>query len=193
MMHSMSDKATIRSAVPGDAAAIAGIYAPYVTGTAISFEETPPTAEEIAHRMSGVPPLPWLVATVSGGIVGYAYAGPHRTRTAYRWSVDVSVYLASTHHRCGLGTALYRRLLPELSALGYVNAYAGVTLPNAASVGLHESLGFTPVGLYRDVGYKFGRWHDAGWWHLRLADPPHQPDEPRPWKSTAPLLSAEGH
>lgn len=169
----------IRAATPADAEAVAAVYAPYVHSSVASFEEVPPTGQEMARRMATG--LPWLVADL-GGVVGYAYAGPHHVRPAYRWSVDVSVYVAASHSRQGVGRALYGELLPLLRQLGYVNAYAGVTLPNAASVALHESVGFTPVGVYRRVGFKLGAWHDVGWWELALTERPESPAPPRTWE-----------
>jgi phosphinothricin acetyltransferase len=169
----------IRAARAGDAAGIAAVYSPYVLGSAATFEEVPPSVDEVRVRMGNG--LPWLVAD-EDGVVGYAYAGPHHQRAGYRWSVTVSVYLAATHHGRGLGTALYGELLPLLVELGYVRAYAGVALPNEPSVRLHESLGFTPVGVYREVGFKHGRWHDVGWWQRTLqVPPPGAPPEPRRW------------
>jgi phosphinothricin acetyltransferase len=126
--------------------------------------------------------LPWLVAERDGGVTGYAYASPHRARAAYRWGADVSVYLDERERGRGSGRALYGALLPVLRDLGYTGAYAGITLPNPASVALHESMGFSLVGVYRRVGYKLGGWHDVGWWQLVLADPlPEVPAEPREW------------
>jgi phosphinothricin acetyltransferase len=122
--------------------------------------------------------LPWLVSERDGALVGYAYGSVHRTRAAYRWSVDVSVYVDRSVHRAGIGRALYAELLETLTRLGYYNAFAGITLPNAASVGLHEAMGFRPVGIYRNVGHKFGRWHDVGWWQLPLREPSPDPAEP---------------
>lgn len=176
----------VREAVLQDAAALAGLYAPYVTGTAVSFEEQPPTAAEMAARMTASPRLPWLVAEApdpSGRpvVVGYAYASPHRSRAAYRWSVDCTVYLDPAAQRAGWGRRLYARLFDELRNLGYLNVYAGITQPNPASVGLHEAMGFTPVGVYRNVGFKHGRSHDVGWWGLELASRPAAPADPRPW------------
>lgn len=169
----------IRAAAPADARAIAGVYAPYVLDTAITFEEVAPEPPEVAARMAAG--LPWLVADDDGGVVAYAYASPHRPRSSYRWSVDVSVYVAPGAQGRGLGTALYDELLPLVAALGYVSAYAGITLPNEASVRLHERHGFQPVGVYRSVGFKLGEWHDVGWWGRRLQEPPAAPAEPRAW------------
>jgi L-amino acid N-acyltransferase YncA len=171
----------IRSATTADAPTIAAIYRPYVEDSAISFEASAPDAKEVARRMTAAA-LPWLVAVRDGTVVGYAYAGAHRSRAAYRWSVDVSVYLADSERRRGTGRALYTRLFALLRELGYVRAYAGITLPNPASVGLHEAMGFTLVGIYHRVGFKRGAWHDVGWWQLALADDIEGPPaEPRPW------------
>ena len=177
----------IRSADIADAAACADVYAPYVEGSVISFEETPPSEAVMVGRMLDAPRLPWLVAERDGVVVGYAYASRHRARPAYRWSVEVSVYLRASEHRRGTGRALYAELLSVVRSLGYVRALAGITLPNAASVGLHEALGFTPLGVFTGVGYKHGQWHDVGWWQLTLCPPVVDPAEPQPW-SPPPLL-----
>jgi L-amino acid N-acyltransferase YncA len=171
----------VRAAVQSDAAAIAAVYAPYVTDDVASFETDPPDAAEFARRMAVRPRLPWLVAERGGVVTGYCYGSRHRDRAAYRWSVDVSVYLDRSEHRRGTGRALYEPLLAELRSLGYVNAYAGIALPNDASVGLHEALGFRLVGIYRGVGYKFGAWRDVGWWQRALVAPPVDPPEPAEW------------
>jgi phosphinothricin acetyltransferase len=130
---------------------------------------------------------PWLVAD-DDGVLGYAYATQHRSRAAYDWSVDVSVYLAPPARGRGLGRALYTALLDLLAVQGHANAFAGIALPNPASVALHETLGFTPVGVYRAVGWKLGSWHDVGWWQRRLSssDAP-----PRPLVALPDLDSAE--
>jgi L-amino acid N-acyltransferase YncA len=111
---------------------------------------------------------PWLVCERDRQVLGYAYASRHRERSAYQWSCDVSVYVSASYRRVGIGRALYRSLFELLKLQGFRNAYAGITLPNPASVGLHESLGFKPIGVYQDVGYKLGAWHDVGWWELHL-------------------------
>jgi phosphinothricin acetyltransferase len=176
-----SSIAAIRLAAAADAAAVAAVYAPYVRDTVITFEIEPPDAAEMGRRLAAVGErFPWLVACDGAGLLGYAYAGEHRSRAAYRWDVDVAVYLLPRAHRRGIGRALYARLFALLRLQGYVNAYAGITLPNAASVGLHEALGFVPVGVYRGVGHKCGAWHDVGWWALRLQAPPASPAEPLP-------------
>ncbi|WP_055751446.1 GNAT family N-acetyltransferase [Frankia sp. AvcI1] len=173
---------TIRAAHPSDAAGIRAVYAPYVAGSPSTFEEELPTPADFQARMLASPRRPWLVAEAGGEIVGYAYASAHRTRASYRWSVDTSVYLAAGHHRRGLGRRLYDELIAQVRTLGYLNLYACITLPNAASVALHTSVGFRPIGVFTDVGYKLGAWHDVGWFGLTLVDEhPAEPAEPRPW------------
>jgi phosphinothricin acetyltransferase len=173
----------IRHADPvGDAATCAAIYAPYVRDTVISLEERVPGADEMRGRMERISrAYPWLIADQDGEIAGYAYGGEHRERAAYRWTADVTVYVAPAYHRRGIGRALYEALFDLLLVQGVYVVCAGVTLPNEASVGLHESLGFTPVGVYCGVSWKFGAWHDVGWWQLRLRDPsPEGPAELAP-------------
>lgn len=167
----------LRVANPADAPAIAATYAPYVTGTVISFELIPPDEREMANRLAKtLARFPWLVAVDGGDVVGYAYAGAHRERAAYQWAADVSVYLRENWRGRGIGRTLYTALFAFLRAQGYCNVYAGITLPNPASVALHEAMGMVPVGVYRHVGYKAGAWHDVGWWQgvlqTLVADPP---------------------
>jgi phosphinothricin acetyltransferase len=179
-MNSPGDVGIIRLASEADAPTVRDIYAPFCASTAVSFETEPPSVEEIRRRIGKtVERLPWLVCALDGEVLGYAYASPHRERAAYRWSVDVAVYVREGQRRSGVGRALYRALLPALGVQGYYNAYAGITLPNAASVGLHEAVGFRPLAVYRGVGYKLGEWHDVGWWHLPLAPLVREPEEPR--------------
>ncbi len=174
-----------RLATVADAARLQAIYAPFCN-TPISFEFTAPTVEEMARRIEKtLPAYPWLACTEGAEILGYAYAGRHRERAAYQWSVDVSVYVASQHQRRGLGRALYTRLFEILKLQGYVNAYAGITLPNPASVGLHESVGFKPVGIYLRVGFKCGAWHDVAWYQRQLQPWPDEPQPPRPLSADA--------
>ena len=180
-----------------DAAAIAAIYAPNVTDSFVSFEEEPPTVTEMAARIeTTLTRTPWLVAIDAGEVVGYAYAGRHRERAGYRWSVDISAYVRADRLGRGIGSALYRSLIRLLAAQGYVNAYAGITQPNAASVALHRSLGMELVGVYRGVGYKLGAWRDVAWYQLRLAndpgDPPAQPILLSDLLAAQPSLVAEG-
>lgn len=176
---------TIRMAEVGDAGGCALVYTPYVAETVISFELEAPEQEEFARRIeSTLETHPWLVAESAGEIAAFAYATRHRERAAYRFSTDVSVYVAASQKRRGLGRALYCELFEILREQGFLRAYAGVTLPNPASVGLHEALGFRAIGVYRRVGFKFGRWHDVGWWSLDLAqEEPLDPPSPRPLSS----------
>ena len=161
----------LRLARVDDADAVRRIYAPFVSGTAVSFEVEPPDSDEIRVRiLTTLEILPWLVCERDGAVIGYAYASPHRIRAAYGWSVDVTVYVHASCRRQGVGRALYTSLLELLTQQGYYNACAGITLPNESSVRLHEAVGFEPVGVYRAIGYKAGAWHDVGWWQLDLAD-----------------------
>jgi L-amino acid N-acyltransferase YncA len=156
-----------------DAGACAAIYAPYVSDSAVSFEERPPTTEEMADRMRGA--YAWVVAERGDVTLGYAYGARHRERASYRWAADVAVYIDSAHHRSGIGRALYTRLFEQLRAIGLWTLCAGITQPNEASNGLHRALGFAPVGVYRRIGWKAGAWHDVQWWQLEL-----RPGEPEP-------------
>ena len=175
----------IRGAEPADAKAVRDIYAPFVSESATSFELEPPDAGAMAQRIEELRErYPWLVYEVGGEILGYAYAAPHRAaRKAYQWCVETSIYIHGEAHRRGIGRALYAALFDLLRRQGYVNAYAGITLPNPGSQRLHESMGFQPVGVYPRIGFKFGRWHDVAWLQLRLqetADPIPEPLAVRP-------------
>lgn len=169
----MCSAPTLRTATEADAAALLAIYRPYVERTAVSFELVPPTREEFAARIRrAVAGWAWLVAEVQGRCVGYAYGSSHRERPAYRWSVETSVYVHDEFHRRGVARALYGELLAVLTARGFCRALAGVTLPNPASIALHRSLGFQPIGVFEAVGRKFGGWHDVAWFQLALNDTP---------------------
>lgn len=169
----------IRDATDDDAAACAAIYAPYVRDTAITFELDEPDAATFAERIAVAQHNhAWLVAERDTRVVGYAYGGEHKTRAAYRWSCEVSVYLEVGPRRSGAGRALYEALLARLAGRGYRTAVAGTTLPNEASCRLHRAMGFEPVGTYRAIGWKHGRWHDVAWAQRPLTDldrPPHDP------------------
>jgi phosphinothricin acetyltransferase len=177
----------IRLATGADAEAVLAIYAPVVESTAISFELVVPNPEVMADRiMSRQPSYPWLVAELGREIAGYAYAGPFAARAAYNWSVETSVYVGHSARGCGVGTGLYEALFSILSMQGYRQALAGISLPNTASVALHEKLGFRPSGVYRAVGWKLGAWHDVGWWQRPLGKAGSPPSPPRtldeaPW------------
>ena len=172
----------IRLATPADGPALAAIYDPVVEKTAISFEIAAPGAAEMQRRVEQILQFaPWLVEAEErdGQVRGYAYASRHRERAAYQWCVDVAVYVGEAHRGQGIGAALYRALFPLLRAQNFYVAHAGITLPNAASVRLHESAGFRPIGIYRGVGYKMGAWHDVGWWQLELQPRPAHPPPPK--------------
>ena len=163
----------IRAASAADAASLLEIYAPYVERTPVSFELTPPTVEEFGRRIEEtLERWQWLVAERDGRGVGYAYGSLHRARPAYRWSAEVTAYVHPDFQRQGIGGALYLRLFDDLAAKGYCNALAGVTLPNEASLALHRRVGFEPIGVFRNVGWKFERWHDVRWFQRRLRDRP---------------------
>jgi L-amino acid N-acyltransferase YncA len=179
----------IRTADPTrDAPAIAAIYAEFVRDTAITFEAVPPTPDEFAARIERIQTThPWLVAEDAereGRVVGFAYGCPHHDRAAYRWAANVSIYIEPAGQHRGIGRALYTALFDRLRYQRLLIACAGITLPNAASVALHESFGFVPVGVYRQIGYKSGAWRDVGWWQLELShpesDPPPEPTPPIP-------------
>lgn len=173
---------SLRIATPDDGAACAAIYAPYVTDLPTSFEIQAPDGAEMSARIARIlPDYPWLVAEEGGVPLGYAYASRHHERAAYRWGVDVGVYLAGGARGRGVGAALYRALLALLKAQGFETAYGGIALPNPASVALHESFGFRPAGLYRRTGYKMGEWRDVGWWELVLGGAGSPPAEPVPF------------
>jgi L-amino acid N-acyltransferase YncA len=165
----------IRSATIDDAAQLLAIYAPFIENTAVSFETVVPSTEEFARRITKrLSSWAWLVAEVDGRCVGYVCGHEHRPRAAYRWSVEVSAYVADSHHRQGIARKLYLELFDVLAQQGYCNAYAGVALPNDASVALHRGVGFEPIGTFARVGWKFDRWHDVAWFQRRLRDVPLQ-------------------
>jgi L-amino acid N-acyltransferase YncA len=172
----------IRGARPSDARAIARIYEPVVRDTAWSFETEPPAEDEMRRRIrSTLETMPWLVCEADGCVVGYGYGAPFHARGAYRWTVELSVYVAAGARGRGVGRSIATSLLSCLKTLGYVNAVAAIALPNRASVGLFESLGFRSVGVHQGVGYKLGRWHDVGRWELSLAPRSGDPRPPAPF------------
>jgi L-amino acid N-acyltransferase YncA len=160
-----------------DASACAAIYAPYVEHTVASFETQAPSVAEMCARIDTS--LAWVIAEDEQGTLGYAYGSAHRERAAYRWAADVAVYISADHHRRGVGRALYTQLFAQLKAIDLWTLCAGITLPNAASTGLHGAMGFEPVGTYHRIGWKRGAWHDVQWWQLDLrpgeSGPPAEP------------------
>ena len=172
----------IRPAQVEDGAAVAGIYGPYVRDTAVSFEADAPTSSVMTERIiATLPTHPWLVAERDGTVVGFAYAGKHSQRAAYRWTVDVTVYVGGDERRTGVGRRLYGALLTTLRLQGFRSAFSEIVLPNTGSVRLHEAMGFKHLGIHKDIGHKFGQWHDIGYWRLTLSEEPAPPDEPMPF------------
>jgi L-amino acid N-acyltransferase YncA len=172
-------EARIRCVTPDDAAQIHSIYRPYVTSTSISFELNEPSVDEVRRRIADISTrYPWFVCCLPEGIAGYAYATRHRERAAYQWDVEVSAYVRTDHHHRGIGSGLYSVLFKVLKGLGYYNAFAGISLPNAASVAFHEKMGFQKIGVFKDAGYKFDAWHDVGWWQLALREKGDRPTPP---------------
>jgi phosphinothricin acetyltransferase len=161
----------IRRATPNDAGELLAIYRPIVEETAISFELECPTEADFAGRIERAnETYSWLVAETGSRLAGYAYGSQFRPREAYRSSVEVSAYVHSDFRGRGIGSVLYERLFEELSDLGYFHAFGGITLPNPASVALHESVGFAHIGTFPNVGFKFGQLHDVGWWYRKIQD-----------------------
>ena len=156
---------------------ILAIYVPCVTNTPITFECEVPSLEEFKKRVLSISnTYPWLVYETNNKVFGYAYANKLKEREAYRWSVELSVYVDEKHRNKGIARGLYFSLIEILKIQGFCSSFAGITLPNQASIALHESIGFTPIGVYQSVGYKLGKWHDVGWWEMsvmkRLEAPP---------------------
>jgi L-amino acid N-acyltransferase YncA len=171
--------ATIRLASQIDAQQIRDIYAPFCDNTPVSFETQAPTSQEMCDRIAKISRShPWLVYENEGQVMGYAYASPHRERAAYRWAVDVSAYVQEGSRRLGVGRSLYSSLIALLQLQGFYRALAGITLPNPGSVGLHQAMGFQPLGTYQSIGYKCGRWHDVEWFQLALRDCAGVPEDP---------------
>ena len=171
---------TIRLAQKKDAESILAIYRPFIENTPVSFEETIPTMEQFWERIQKVlQDYPWLVCEINYDIAGYAYATAHRERASYRWTKEVSVYVHPNYIRRGIGTGLYTALLELLKLQGVKNILAGITLPNKGSLAFHENFGFSRIGVYTKVGFKFGCWHDVEWWELKIDDPNTNPDRLR--------------
>ena len=164
---------TLRDATSDDAADLVAIYTPIVETTTISFETVAPTVDEMRSRIEkSLATHAWLVSVDDAGHVdGYVYGGRHREREAYQWSVDVTAYVRADARGRGIAKALYVALFERLAARGYYQAFAGIALPNEASIALHESVGFVSLGTYRKVGFKLGAWRDVGWWQKQLREP----------------------
>lgn len=169
---------TIRAAVSEDAKAILDIYSPYIHDTGVTFETSLPSLSEIKRRMSENSKLGYFVCEIHGQVIGYAYASKHRERAAYQWCCEVSVYVNEKFHGRKVASGLYSHLFRQLKNLGFVNAYAGITLPNEKSVRFHEAMGFKQIGIYEKIGFKLDLWHDVGWWGLKLQESPVNPEKP---------------
>ena len=175
----------IRPATAADAAEIAAIYRPFCEDNCVSFETVAPDAAEIAARIERISQrFPYLVDESDGRVNGYAYASAHRERAAYRWAVEVTVYLRERSRQQGIGRALYTELVRRLRDQGLYKAYAGILIPNPPSQAFHEALGFKLVGVYHRIGFKLGAWRDVGWWQKTLREsvpdtPPAEPGAPR--------------
>ncbi|MEI1377849.1 GNAT family N-acetyltransferase [Nostoc sp. UHCC 0926] len=180
-------KAVIRLANESDALKMLAIYAPVVRETSISFEIEPPSETEFQGRIKDYQQqMPWLVCQINDELLGYAYATPYRTRAAYQWSVESSVYVNVEYRRKGVAKALYSSLFQLLQLQGFYNVFAAIALPNPASVAVHEAVGFSPVGVFCRVGYKFSEWHDVAWWQLSL-----QQEQPLPVNPPLSLLELQ--
>jgi len=172
----------VRPATSGDAAAIAAIYAHYVRTGVVTFEIEPPDNAEMATRIGHIlPHHPFIVAERDGAVVGYAYASKLYERAAYRWTAEATVYVASGQHRQGIGRDLYRALIAALAEQGFQAVVGKITLPNPASISLHESFGFVRCGVFARVGFKHGTWHDVGLYQLDIGTHPSMPAETRPF------------
>jgi phosphinothricin acetyltransferase len=176
----MSINRKIRLATEADVASILEIYRPFIAETVITFEYEVPTLTEFSKRMANIQKkYPWIVCEVNGAVVGYAYASQFNERAAYDWSIDFSIYIKSHYHRQKIGKALYFALFELLKLQGYCNAYAGIAMPNIKSESFHQSFGFKPIGVYHNVGYKFGDWRDVKWFELRIQDYSKSPLRPQ--------------
>ena len=174
----MKGRIIIRSANQLDTEKMLEIYAPYILNSAVSFETEVPLPEEFQNRVLHYQEkLPWLVCEIKNQLAGYAYATDHRQRKAYEVTKELSVYVHNDYRKLRVGTGLYTALIGILKAQGIHNVLAGITLPNKESVSFHESMGFKPVGVYHNIGYKFGKYYDTGWWELRLGTKNNNPLE----------------
>jgi L-amino acid N-acyltransferase YncA len=169
-MAALREKVNVRAVIESDAEAVAGIYNHYVTRTIVTFEENTLSPSEIYQRAREVQSssLPWFVAEQAGEIVGFAYASKWKGRCAYRFSTEVTVYVNPDHVGYGIGSRLYSQLLPALKDREIHVAIGGIALPNEVSISFHEKFGFTKVAHFKEVGFKFNRWIDVGYWQRIL-------------------------
>jgi phosphinothricin acetyltransferase len=176
----MNNHFSLRLISENDVGEVLEIYKPYVLHTIITFEYETPSIDEFLQRIkANITDYPWLVCLHDNKIIGYAYAGFHRYRTAYQWSCESSVYLLPEFHHKGIASILYETLFSLLRIQGYINVYAGISLPNEKSVGFHQSFGFKKIGIYKKIGYKFDKWHDVEWFQFHLQEHIHNPSIPR--------------
>lgn len=176
----------IRLARSEDAEGVLAIYTPYVEETNITFDYDVEEAKIFCQKIDEMlEEFPWIIAEHRGKIVGYAYAKKHRDRTAYRWCAESSIYVHNDYQGRGLAKLLYEALLEALNTQNVINVYAGIAQPNESSTMFHIKMGFTPVGVYKKVGYKNGQWHDVLWVHRSLKKHPEKPEE------YIPFLNAE--
>lgn len=175
----MSDDIRIRLATVEDAVPILDIYADYIRETTVTFETEVPSVEEFGKRIEKVLlSYPWLVCEVNGVVAGYAYASKHGERAAYKWSVDLSIYISEEYQRRNIATALYKALIVLLQRQGYVMGYAGVSVPNLKSEEFHKRFGFQEVGVFENAGYKLGEWRGVKWFAIQLTDGLMEPQLP---------------
>jgi L-amino acid N-acyltransferase YncA len=185
----MNQEFKIRPITLNDAKATLEIYRPFVEKTIISFEYEAPSLAEWEERIkTNTNDYPWLVCAYKNEVIGYAYGSRHRYRTAYSWSPESTVYVSEKFHRLGIAKILYTTLFGLLKVQGYVNVYAGVGMPNVKSEEFHQALGFTELGTFKKIGYKFGAWHDTRWFQLHLTAHPDNPSLP---KKTAQVENSE--
>jgi phosphinothricin acetyltransferase len=176
----MNQHCEIRLITDSDAEAVLDVYKPFVTDTNITFEYEVPSIHEYRQRIASyTPDFPWLVSALDGKIIGFAYAGKHRDRTAYQWAAESTIYLSPEAQGKGIARVLYETLFSLLRLQGYFNVYAGVSIPNYKSVGFHLALGFDEIGIFRKIGYKHGNWHDTVWFQKHLADHIFNPPLPK--------------
>jgi L-amino acid N-acyltransferase YncA len=176
----MNSSFSVRLIKPEDTQAVLAIYAPYITDSAASFEYEVPSVNEFAERIrTVVKEYPWLVCEYNQQIIGYVYSGKHRTRIAYQWTVECTVYLSAGFHRLGLARILYKALFDILKLQNMINVYAGITVPNIKSEEFHKAMGFYIIGTYKNIGYKFNKWHDVTWFQLDLGEHSINPPDPK--------------
>ena len=171
---------SIRMITESDADEVLSVYKYYVDNTVVSFEYEAPTKDEYIQRIiTNTEKYPWLVCLHNNKIIGFAYASTHRYRTAYQWSPESTIYFALGFHTKGIGRIIYETLFLLLKLQGYYNVFAGITLPNEKSVGLHRALGFKEVGIFKNIGYKHGNWHHTHWFQLDLTEHILNPPAPK--------------